>query len=115
MFKVPYIYFDKERAILNQLIACSMTFTHYTECSVQELLTFAFQYPKDLDEDNEAYLEQLHEWCATDLKFRQISRLTIICRLTEALQRDKIVAEIMRATRKPEPSEHCSYESTRFA
>ena len=30
-----YIYSDKERAILNQLIACSTTFTHYSECSVQ--------------------------------------------------------------------------------
>ena len=110
-----YIYSDKERIILNQLIACATTLTHYSECSVQELLNVAYQYRKDLDEDDEAYLEQLHNWRATDLKVRQISRLASICRLTEALQRDEIVAEVMRATRKPESSEHRSYESSRFA
>jgi hypothetical protein len=110
-----YIYSDKERAILNQLIACSTTFTHYSECSVQELLNVAYQYCKDLDEDDEVYLQQLHDWCATDLKVRQISRLASICHLTEALQRDEIVAEVMRATRKPESSEYRSYEPSRFA
>ena len=110
-----YIYSDKERAILNQLITCSTTFTHYSECSVQELLNVAYQYREDLDEDDEPYLEKLYKWRATDLKVRQISRLASICRLTEALQRDEIVAEVMRATRKSESSEHRSYESSRFA
>ena len=110
-----YIYSDKERAILNQLIACSTTFTHYSECSVPELLNVAYQYCKDFDEDDEAYLEQLHSWHATDLKVRQISRLASICRLTEALRRDEIVAEVMRATRKPESPEPHSYASSRFA
>jgi hypothetical protein len=110
-----YIYSDKERAILNQLIACSTTFTHYSECSVQELLNVAYQYRKDLDADDEAYLEQLHSWYATDLKVRQISRLASISRLMEALRRDEIVAEVMRATRKQESPENPSYESRRFA
>jgi hypothetical protein len=94
-----YVYTDKERAILNRLIAASTTFTHYSEHSVQELLNIAYPYRKDLDEDDEEFLKKIHRWRATDLKVRQISRLASLCRLTEALPRDETVADVMRATR----------------
>jgi hypothetical protein len=112
-----YIYSDKERVILNQLIACSTTFTHYSGCSVQELLNIAHPYRKDGDEDDEAFLEQLHEWRVSDLKVRQISRLASLCRLTDSLQRDEIVADVMRATRKQdfEQPGNDNYESNRLA
>ena len=94
-----YIYTEKERAVLNRLIASSTTFTHYSEHSVQELRDIAYPYRKDLDEDDEEFLEQIYRWRAVDLKVRQISRLASLCRLTESLPRDKAVAEVMRASR----------------
>jgi hypothetical protein len=84
-----YIYTDTERVILDQLIICSMTFTHYSECSIQEMLKSAYAYRKDFDEDDETFLEQVHAWRATDLKLRQISRLANLCRLIEPLERDE--------------------------
>ncbi len=100
-----YIYSEKERVILNRLIACATTFTHYSEWSVREMLDVAYPYRKDLDEDDETFLEQLDDWRATDLKVRQINRLASLCRLTEFLPRDEIVAEVTRDTRKQDLSE----------
>jgi hypothetical protein len=100
-----YVYSEKERVILNQLIACASTFAHYSEWSIQEMLDVAYPYRKDLDEDDEAFLEQLHDRRATDLKVRQISRLARLCRLTEFLPRDEIVADVMRAARGQDFSE----------
>lgn len=94
-----YVYTEKERVVLNRLTASSTTFTHYSEQSVQELLDLAYPYRKDLDEDDEEFLEQIYRWGAKDLKVRQISRLASLCRLTEVLPRDKTVADVMRATR----------------
>ena len=58
-----------------------------------------------MDEDDEAFLEQLRNWRVTDLKVRQISRLARLCRLTEFLPRDQIVADVIRATRGQDFSE----------
>jgi hypothetical protein len=101
-----YIYTDTERVILDQLIACSKTFTHYSECSIQEMLKIAYPYCKDFDEDDEAFLEQVHAWGATDLKLRQVSRLASLCRLVEPLERDETVQELMRGLRKRDSSDH---------
>jgi hypothetical protein len=106
-----YIYSEKERVILNQLIACATTFTHYSEWSVREMHDVAYPYRKDLDEDDEAFLEKLFDWRATDLKVRQISRLASLCRQTELLPRDEIVADVMRATRRQDFSEPVGYEN----
>jgi hypothetical protein len=113
-----YLYSDKERVILNQLIACSTTFTQYNGCSVQEMLNIAYPYRKDYDEDDEAFLEQLHDWRARDLKVRQISRLASLYRLTDPLQRADMVDDVMRVTRTQNSSEQLgndSYESNRYA
>jgi hypothetical protein len=113
-----YIYSEKERVILNQLIASAMTFVQYSGWSVREMLDVAYPYRKDLDEDDEIFLVQLYDWRATDLKVRQISRLASLCRFTEFLPRDEIVADVMRATRRQDLSEPVgseSYESNRFA
>ena len=71
----------------------------------------AYSYRKDLDEDDEAFLEELYNWRATDLKVRQINRLASLCRLTEILPRDEIVLEVMRATRRQDSSETAGNES----
>jgi hypothetical protein len=95
-----YIYTDNERAILEQLNTSSTTFTHYSECSVQEMLEGPYAYRKDFDEDDEAFLKQVHVWRATDLKLRQISHLASLCRLVEPLERDETVRVLMRSLRK---------------
>jgi hypothetical protein len=100
-----YIYSEKERVILNQLIACATIFTHYSEWSVREMLDVAYPYRGDLDEDDAVYLEQLCSWRATNLKVRQINRLAGFARLTEFLPRDETVADVLRATRKQDSSE----------
>lgn len=94
-----YIYTEKERMVLNRLIAASTTFTYYSEHSVREMLDIAYPNRKDSDEDDEEFLEKLYRWRATNLKVRQISRLASLCRLTEALPRDETVADVLRATR----------------
>jgi hypothetical protein len=93
-----YIYTDRERVILNRLIARATVFTHYSEHSVQELVEIAYRYRKDLDEDGEVFIEKFHRWRATKLRVRQISRLAAIVRLSYALPRDEAVVEVMRAT-----------------
>jgi hypothetical protein len=106
-----YIYSEKERVILNRLIACATTFTHYSEWSVREMLDVAYPYRKDVDEDDdEAFLEQLSRWGATHLKVRQINRLASLCRITESLPRDEIVQGVMRVTRTQDLSEPVNNE-----
>jgi hypothetical protein len=105
-----YIYSEKERVILNRLIACATTFTHYSEWSVWEMLDVAYPYRKDLDEDDEAFLEQLRNGRVCDLKVRQINRLANLCRLTEFLPRDEVVADVIRATRGQDLSEPVGIE-----
>jgi hypothetical protein len=92
-----YVYTDRERVILNRMIARATVFAHYSEHSVRELIDIAYPYPKDLDEDGEAFIEKLHRWRATKLRVRQIDRLAGIVRLSYLLPRDKEVAEVMRA------------------
>jgi len=75
------------------------------------MLNIAYPYRKDCDEDDEAFLEQLHDWRATDLKVRQISRLASLYRLTDPLQRDDMVEDVMRATRRQDSSEQLSNEN----
>jgi hypothetical protein len=81
------------------------------------MLDVTYPYRKDEDEDDEAFLEQLYGWRATDLKVRQINHLAGLCRLTEFLPRDEIVANVMRATRTQDSSEQPggNSESNRFA
>jgi hypothetical protein len=111
-----YIYSERERVILNRLIACATTFTHYSEWSVREMLDAAYPYRKDVDEDDESFLEQLHHWRVTALKVRQINRLANLCRVTEFLPHDQAVSDVMRNTRAQNFSETTgneNYESNR--
>jgi hypothetical protein len=91
-----YVYTDRERTILNRLIARARVFTHYSEHSVQEMVQIAYQYPADLDEDSEAFVREVHKSKATWLRVRGINRLAAIVRLSYALPYDKDVQEVMR-------------------
>jgi hypothetical protein len=85
-----FIYSEAQWAVLNRLIGYSQSFTHYNDYSVQELLTIAYQFRFDLDEDAQAFVETLHRWKATDLKRRQIKRLAGIARLFVPIGRDDL-------------------------
>src|SRR5262249_33066354 len=94
-----YIYTDKERAILNQLIASATSFDGYNGWSVPELLRTAHRYIADLDEDSEAFVERHYRRHPSSLKVRQISRLAGICRLMEDVGHDEEVARVLREVR----------------
>jgi hypothetical protein len=91
-----YVYTERERTILNRLIARARVFTHYSEHSVQEMVQIAYRYRADLDEDNEAFVEQVHKSRANWLRVREINRLAGIVRLSYALSYDKDVQAVMR-------------------
>jgi hypothetical protein len=75
-----YIYSESQWGVLDRLSAYAESFTQYNGYTVQELLTIAYPARFDLDEDGEEFLETLTRWKATDLKRRQIRRLSRIAR-----------------------------------
>ena len=89
-----YIYSAKERVVLNKFVAFSKTFTDYAGYTVSELARFAYPHRAEFDEDDEEFLEQLHEWRVTDLKLRQVRRLAGICRVFMQLEYDDAAAFI---------------------
>jgi hypothetical protein len=91
-----YVYTERERTILNRLIARARVFTHYSEHSVQEMVQIAYHYRADLDENSEAFVEKVLESKATWLRVREINRLASIVRLSYALPYDKDVQAVMR-------------------
>jgi uncharacterized Zn finger protein len=78
------------------LIAGARVFYAYSEHSVQELVRIAYQYRADLDEDSEAFIEEIYKSGATELRVRQIHRLAGIARLSYALSYDQDVQDVMR-------------------
>jgi hypothetical protein len=91
-----YIYTDRERVILNRLIARARRFASYAEHSIPELVAIADQYRADLDEDSEAFIERLRNSGPTWLRVREIHRLAGIARLACVLPYDKDVQDVMR-------------------
>jgi hypothetical protein len=91
-----YVYTDRERTILNRLIARARVFTNYSEHSVPEMAQIAYRYRADLDEDSEAFVKEVCTSGATRLRVREISRLAGIVRLSYALPYDKDVEDVMR-------------------
>jgi hypothetical protein len=85
-----FIYSEAQWTVLNRLIGYSQSFTHYNDYSVQELLTIAYQFRFDLDEDAQEFVDTLYRWKATDLKRRQIKRLAGIARLFAPVGRDDL-------------------------
>jgi hypothetical protein len=91
-----YIYTNKERMILNQLIASATIFESYNGYSVPEMLVIAYRYRADLDEDSEAFVERHCRRQPRTLRVRQINRLAAICRLTDDVGRDEEVERVLR-------------------
>ena len=83
-----YRFSEKEQAKLDQLRSLSKSHTAYVGRTVPELIRIAFPFRCDLNEDDQAFLEKLHGWNATELKVRQIRRLARLCRSFEVLDAD---------------------------
>lgn len=94
-----YVYTDKERIILNQILAAAKPFEGYNGWSVMDLLRIVYRYRADLDEDNEEFVE--HHWRLQPkmLPVRQLCRLVGLARMTELIGRDEEVDLVMRETR----------------
>ncbi len=93
-----YIYTDKERVILNQLIASATPFEGYNGFSISELLHIAYRHRADLNEDSEEFVERHWRRMPRTLRVRQLDRLASLCRLTEPVGRDEEVDRALRET-----------------
>jgi hypothetical protein len=101
-----YIYTDKERVILNQLVASATVFEGYNGCSVPELLEIVYRHRADLDDDSEAFIERHYRRGPRTLRVRQINRLAAICRLTDDIGRDEEVDRVLREVRGKDEDLH---------
>lgn len=95
-----YIPSEKERMILNQLLASTKTFEGYNGWTVKELLVMGQSYIADLDESNQGFVRGLVTRRPSVLRVRQINQLSNICRMTEDIGRDEGVDEVMREVRR---------------
>jgi len=94
-----YIQSDKERVILNQLVASAKGFEGYNGFTVQELFAMANRYLKDLDEASEEFIIALSARLPKVLRVRQINQLARICRINEDIGVDEAVEEVLREVR----------------
>lgn len=101
-----YVYSDKERVILNQLIASATPFENYNGWSIPELLKIAYRYRADLDEDDEQFVERLWLCQPRALRVRQLDRLARLARLAEPIGWDEQVQSVLRETRGKDEEMH---------
>lgn len=93
---------DKERVILNQLIASAKAFVGYNGLTIPELIVMAGRYFADLDEASQDFVTGLDEHRPTTLRVRQIHQLARICRINEDIGTDEAVEGVMREVRRRE-------------
>jgi len=92
-----YIYTEKERVILNQLIVSATPFEGYNGRTVQELLRTAYFYRADVgDEDDQDFVERLWYRQPRTLRVRELSRLASLARLSEPVGWDDEVESVVR-------------------
>jgi hypothetical protein len=94
-----YLYSEKERIILNQLIAATTPFEGYNGWSVPDLLRAAHNFLADLDEPTARFVEILWSLKPRALRVRQIVRLARIVGVFEPVGRDEYVESVLRETK----------------
>lgn len=94
-----YIFSDKQRKILNRLIAAATLFSVYSEYSVVELIRMAypFRFEHPFPED-ESFLEYHYTNGTTALPVRLVRDLANLYRRRELLQWDEAVEAVFRET-----------------
>lgn len=93
-----YIYSEKQRRILNQLIAAATLFAGYSEYTVVELIKMTYPHRFELDYPDEEFLEQHFNKGTAQLSVRLIRYLASLYRQREALQRDEAIEAVYRET-----------------
>src|SRR4051794_14998141 len=73
-----YVYTDKERVVLNRIVAAARSFEGYGDYSVSELVAVACRYKADLDYAGEEFVEGLRRTRTSALPIRQLCRLVSI-------------------------------------
>lgn len=101
-----YISSDKERIILNQIRAAARSFEGYGGISVPDLISMAYRYRADFDEDSDKFVELLKREGVSTLAVRQLSRLVGLARVHEDIPRDELVEEAMAETRARDDGLH---------
>jgi hypothetical protein len=101
-----YVYSDKERVILNQLIASATPFEGYNGWSVPDLLKIANRYRPDLDENNEEFVAQLWKRQPRALWVRTLNQLAKLARFSEPIGWDEQVQAVLRETRARDDELH---------
>jgi hypothetical protein len=94
-----YIYTDKERVVLNRIVAAARSFEGYGEYSVAELVRIAYRYKADLDPSGEEFVDRLCRTSTRSLPVRQLCRLVSIARMSEDTPWDEEVEIAMAETR----------------
>jgi len=91
-----YLPSEKERMVMNRLLASTKTFHGYNGLTIKELLVMAQRYLADLDESSQDFVNGLAARQPIVLRVREINELSNICRMTEDIGRDYLVDEVMR-------------------
>lgn len=95
-----YVPSEKERMILNQLIASTRTFENYNGWNVKEMLSIAERDFANLNEGYQDFVTGLLAKRPNILRVREINQLSNICRMTEDIGRDEDVDTVMREIRR---------------
>lgn len=106
-----YIFSEKERKILNQLIAAATPFSHYSEYSVVELFAKCYLYRGEHDLHHEEFLDHHYKNGTTALPVRLVRYLAYLYRRRELLRLDEEVEAVYRETRTEETVLREYYES----
>jgi hypothetical protein len=106
-----YVYTDKERVILNQIVAAARGFEGYNGWSIAELVPLAYRCRADLDFDGEKFVERLYRERPRFLPVRRLCRLVNIVRMSEDVGIDE---EVERAMAELRAKDEALYEVPEF-
>lgn len=93
-----YDYSEPQWRVLNQLVAASTLYTHYSGRPVFDLIRSVHQYRADLDEGSEEFIDRHYRLRTTALPVRDVRFLARLYRQNEPLEYDESVEEMFRQT-----------------
>lgn len=93
-----YDFTDPQWRVLNQLVAASTIFTHYSGRAVPDLIRSVYRYSADLGEGGEEFIERHHCNQTTALPVRDVRFLARLYRQNELLEYDESVEAVFCQT-----------------